>query len=109
MAVDMRAASNSLGKWVAIELAAENHNQLWIPPGFAHGFYVLSSQADVAYKVTRYYNPTAERVLLWNDPELGIPWPLQNLPPPLLSEKDRQGQPMGSCQLYTPEAIEQDA
>ncbi|PSW30353.1 dTDP-4-dehydrorhamnose 3,5-epimerase [Photobacterium phosphoreum] len=89
VAVDIRKGSPTFGKWVGVYLSAENKRQLWIPKGFAHGFYVTSNEAEFVYKCTDYYNPSAEHTILWNDPELGIKWPLQN--EPLLSIKDQQG------------------
>jgi dTDP-4-dehydrorhamnose 3,5-epimerase len=88
VAVDLRRSSPTFGKWVSVTLSAENRRQLWVPPGFAHGFLVLSDSADVAYKVTEYYAPEHERTLLWNDPTLAIPWPCEK---PILSAKDAQG------------------
>jgi len=75
VAVDMRRSSPRFGKWVGVELSSDNHRQLWIPPGFAHGFLVLSESADFEYKVTAYYAPDAERSVRWDDPALGIRWP----------------------------------
>ena len=89
VAVDIRKGSSTLGKWVGVYLSAENKRQLWIPEGFAHGFYVTSDEAEFVYKCTDYYNPSAEHTILWNDPELGIKWPLQD--EPLCSIKDQQG------------------
>ena len=89
VAVDIRKESPTFGKWEGVYLSAENKRQLWIPEGFAHGFYVISDEAEFVYKCTDYYNPSAEHTILWNDPELGIEWPLQN--EPLLSIKDQQG------------------
>lgn len=89
--VDVRRASPSFGKWEGHELSGENKRQLWIPPGFAHGFCVLSEEADFLYKCSDYYHPECERTLLWNDPEVGIRWPVDE---PLLSEKDRRGVPL---------------
>lgn len=88
VAVDIRRASPRFGAWVGVVLSAENHHQLYIPPGFAHGFCVTSDQAIFAYKCTEFYHPETERSLLWNDPALGIQWPLAN---PELSAKDRNG------------------
>jgi dTDP-4-dehydrorhamnose 3,5-epimerase len=90
VAVDVRKASPSFGAWVGIELTEDNHRQLWIPPGFAHGFLVLSATADVLYKATDYYAPQHERCIAWNDPAIGIEWPLAA--PPILSGKDASGQ-----------------
>ncbi len=90
VAVDLRAGSPCFGRWVGQELSAENRRQLWIPPGFAHGFLVRSEFADVVYKVTDYYDPADEHALIWNDHRLAIAWPLDT-GAPLLSEKDRAG------------------
>lgn len=89
VAVDLRRSSPYFGRWVGFELSDENHRQLWIPPGFAHGFLVLSESADFLYKTTAYYDPQDEYCVLWNDAQLGIDWPLQG--EPVLSQKDRQG------------------
>jgi len=89
VAVDLRPESRTFGKWTGVYLKAEEHKVLWIAKGFAHGFYVLSESAEVAYKVTAFYAPNSERTLLWNDPDLGIQWPLRG--EPILSEKDRAG------------------
>ncbi len=87
--VDLRPGSKTFGKWTGVQLSAADLISIWIPKGFAHGFYTLSETADVAYKVTNFYAPKHERTLLWNDPELGIRWPLQG--DPILSDKDRAG------------------
>lgn len=87
VAVDMRRDSPRFGQWEGYELSADNHRQLWIPPGFAHGFLVLSETADFLYKTTNYYAPQAEGALAWNDPTVGIEWPLDGLKP-LLADKD---------------------
>ncbi|WP_332396272.1 dTDP-4-dehydrorhamnose 3,5-epimerase [Vibrio metschnikovii] len=89
VAVDIRKDSPTFGQWVGEYLSAENKRQLWIPEGFAHGFYVTSEEAEFVYKCTDYYNPKAEISLAWDDPELNISWPLDKLP--LLSEKDSEG------------------
>lgn len=90
VAVDIRLGSPSFGQYVACELSAANHRQLWIPPGFAHGFVVLSESADFLYKTTDYWMPAHERSLRWNDPDLGIDWPLEQLAnsQPTLARKD---------------------
>ncbi|MDO4906477.1 dTDP-4-dehydrorhamnose 3,5-epimerase [Neisseria sp.] len=88
VAVDIRPDSPTFGKWAGVILNEENKTQFWIPPGLAHGFAVLSDTADFEYKCTDFYNPKAEGCLIWNDPAVGIDWPLQN---PLLSAKDQQG------------------
>ncbi|HUN63301.1 MAG TPA: dTDP-4-dehydrorhamnose 3,5-epimerase [Candidatus Sulfotelmatobacter sp.] len=90
VAVDLRKGSPSFGKWVGVTLSSTKHHALWIPAGFAHGFYVCSDTAKVLYKVTDFYAPEHERTLLWNDPDVGIAWPLQG--EPILSDKDRAGQ-----------------
>lgn len=86
VAVDIRRGSPRFGQWVGVELTAENHHQLYVPPGFAHGFCVLSDTADVMYKCTDLYHPEADRGLLWSDPDIAIDWPLES---PLLSDKDK--------------------
>ena len=85
--VDIRRASPTFGQWVGVELSGRNHRQLWVPPGLAHGFLVLSESADFLYKTTAYYEPKAERALRWDDPALGIRWPDLGAPP-LLAAKD---------------------
>jgi dTDP-4-dehydrorhamnose 3,5-epimerase len=85
VAVDIRHGSPTYGQWEAVILSEENKTQFWVPPGFAHGFVVLSETADFEYKCTNYYDPSDEGSLLWDDPELNIPWPIDN---PKLSEKD---------------------
>ena len=87
VAVDLRQSSATFGQWVGEYLSADNHRQLWVPPGFAHGFYVLSEFADLSYKCTDYYHPEDDFSLRWNDPDLGIKWPLLHSKP-LLSPKD---------------------
>jgi dTDP-4-dehydrorhamnose 3,5-epimerase len=89
VAVDLRRGSETFGRWVGVVLSAEKKNQLWIPPGFAHGFLVLSDVADFVSKCTDYYAPEHERCLAWNDPTVGIKWPFDG--DPTLSEKDRNG------------------
>lgn len=89
VAVDVRANSPTFGRWVGFELSADNHRQLWIPPGFAHGFLVLSESADFLYKTTDYYAPQAEGALRWDDPEVGIRWPVLG-EEFTLADKDRQ-------------------
>lgn len=90
VAVDIRKASPTFGQWAGVELSADNHRMMWIPPGFAHGFYVLSRSADFIYKTTDYYMPEYERAIRWDDEDLAIEWPLVDGKPPLLAEKDRQ-------------------
>jgi dTDP-4-dehydrorhamnose 3,5-epimerase len=87
VAVDVRAGSRTFGQWVGFELSGENHRQLWLPPGMAHGFLVNTSTADFLYKTTQYYDPAAERSIRWDDPRIGIQWPLTGAEPSL-SAKD---------------------
>jgi dTDP-4-dehydrorhamnose 3,5-epimerase len=89
VAVDLRPGSITFGKWAGVSLSAENRKMIWVPKGFAHGFYVTSDWADVAYKVSDIYSPQHERTLIWNDPEVGIRWPVSG--EPILSSKDLQG------------------
>ncbi|MFC5520598.1 dTDP-4-dehydrorhamnose 3,5-epimerase [Polaromonas jejuensis] len=89
VAVDIRKGSSTFGQWVSAELTEENRKQVWVPPGFAHGFLVLSESADFLYKTTDYYAPEHERCLAWNDPSIGIDWPIDT--PPSVSAKDLQG------------------
>ncbi|MCA9014085.1 MAG: dTDP-4-dehydrorhamnose 3,5-epimerase [Planctomycetaceae bacterium] len=96
--VDLRKSSPTFGKSFQIKLTAENHQQLFVPIGFAHGFYVLSPQADFMYKCSDYYSPADERTLLWNDPALGIDWPLTG--EPILSEKDQRGVPLIESEIF---------
>lgn len=98
VAVDIRRSSPTFGQWMGINLSAENKAMLWIPPGFAHGFYVLSEQAEVLYKATDYYAPQWERTILWNDPSLGIRWP--EGPAPVVSAKDAAGLPLSQAELF---------
>ncbi|ATP42795.1 dTDP-4-dehydrorhamnose 3,5-epimerase [Pseudomonas putida] len=97
IAVDVRKSSPTFGKWVAVHLSADNHRQLWIPPGFAHGFSVVSESAEFLYKTTDYYNPGADRCIRWDDAELAIDWQLAG--PPVLSDKDKVGVPLSEAQL----------
>jgi dTDP-4-dehydrorhamnose 3,5-epimerase len=100
VAVDIRRSSSTFGKWSGQILSAENKRQVWIPAGFAHGFYVLSDWAELVYKATDFYAPKWERTLMWDDPEIGIEWPLIAGHPPVLSEKDRHGTPLRQAELY---------
>ena len=100
VAVDIRRTSPSFGKWVGVNLSAENKRQIWIPAGFAHGFYVLSEWAELVYKVSDIYAPEWERSLLWNDPQLAIPWPLINQQMPILSKRDAEGKPLQLAELF---------
>ena len=96
VAVDIRRDSPTFGQWHGITLSSDNHQQFYIPPGFAHGFCVLSETADVIYKCTDYYRPEQEHTLAWNDPALGIAWPVGA---PLLSDKDARGKPLAEAVL----------
>jgi dTDP-4-dehydrorhamnose 3,5-epimerase len=96
--VDLRRRSPTFGKWMGTRLSAENKRVLWIPEGFAHGFLVLSDAAEIVYKVTDYYAPQHERSLLWNDPALGIAWPLTA--PPTLSARDLAARPLADCEVF---------
>ncbi|WP_332815916.1 dTDP-4-dehydrorhamnose 3,5-epimerase [Ramlibacter sp.] len=101
VAVDLRRDSPRRGQWVGVELSADNHRQLWIPPGFGHGFLVLSEQADFLYKASDYYLPQDERALAWNDAHLGIDWPLAAIGgQPQLSARDRAAGGWDTAQLY---------
>ncbi len=100
VAVDLRHSSATFGRWVSLILSAQKKNQFWIPAGFAHGFYVLSERAEVQYKATDYYAPQCERSLLWNDPALGIPWPLLKGQAPTLSAKDAAGKLLTEAETY---------
>lgn len=98
VAVDLRLSSPTFGQWVGNVLSAANRRQMWIPPGFAHGFMALSDTAELLYKSTDYYFPEHERCIAWDDPQLGIQWPLDRLP--ILSARDRQGRPFGEADVY---------
>ncbi len=97
--VDLRKSSPTFGQWVGVELTEGNHRQLWVPPGFAHGFYVLSDSADFLYKTTDYYAPEFERSLIWNDPTIGIEWPLNTQP--IISAKDAQGKKLADAEVFS--------
>lgn len=98
VAVDIRKGAPTFGRWVGEVLSAENHKQLWIPAGFAHGFVVLSGQAEVLYKTTDYWSPEHERCIVWNDPTLGIAWPIDG--PPRLSAKDAQSAAFLAAEVF---------
>ena len=100
VAADIRPGSATFGRWVGVELTAENHRQLWVPPGLAHGFLVLSESADFLYKTTDYWAPEHERCIAWNDPTLAIAWPLAV--PPVLSAKDAAGRPLADAVAELP-------
>ena len=96
VAVDVRKSSPTFGKWVGVELSGENHRQFWVPQGFAHGFVVLSETADFLYKTTDYYSPQFEHCIRWDDPMLGIEWPLGDIEPQV-STKDAAGKPFADA------------
>lgn len=98
VAVDLRRSSPNFGRWTGAELSEDNNLQIWVPPGFAHGFVVLSDSADFLYKTTDYYAPEHERCLLWNDPTVGVDWHFEG--ELLLSAKDREGLPLAQCEVY---------
>ncbi|NLN70331.1 MAG: dTDP-4-dehydrorhamnose 3,5-epimerase [Chloroflexi bacterium] len=100
VAVDLRRRSPYFGQWVSAFLSDMNKEQLWIPPGFAHGFLVLSESADVVYKTTDYYDPDGDRTIYWNDPELDIAWPIPNGIQPLVSEKDSLGVSFSDAEVF---------
>ncbi len=98
VAVDMRRSSPHFGRWDGVVLSDENKRQLWIPPGFAHGFVTLSDSAEFLYKTTDYWYPEHERCLLWNDPSVGVTWPIEA--PPLLAAKDMTGKPLSEAATF---------
>jgi dTDP-4-dehydrorhamnose 3,5-epimerase len=100
VAVDIRRSSPSFGQWVGVELTEDNYRQLWVPPGFAHGFYVLSDTADFLYKTTDYYLPGLERSLLWNDPTVAVSWPIQADVSPIVSAKDKIAPKLTDAELF---------
>ena len=105
VAVDLRTQSPYFGRWVGVELSDTNQRQLWIPPGFAHGFLVLSETAEFLYKCTEYYAPDHERSLAWNDEEIGIEWPLDTGEKPLLSAKDEHAVPFSEAEYFGEPAL----
>ena len=107
VAVDIRRNSPTFGRWVGVELSAENKRMFWMPPGMAHGFVVLSDFADFLYKATDYYAPEFERTILWNDPDLGIAWPLAG--EPVLSAKDAAGLPFREAEVIEGDFLLKDA
>ncbi len=98
VAVDVRRSSPSFGRWAGVELSEDNRRVCWIPPGFAHGYLVLSERADFLYKTTDYYLPECERCIRWDDPALGIAWPLDGVP--MVSIKDAQGKFLAEAEVY---------
>jgi dTDP-4-dehydrorhamnose 3,5-epimerase len=101
VAVDIRKSSPEFGRWAGAVLSAENKDMLWVPPGFAHGFYVMSDYAEFVYKCTQYYAPEHERVILWNDPFIGIDWPLSGRGLPLLSPRDEAGVLLKNAEVFS--------
>lgn len=99
VAVDIRRSSSSFGQWTGTELSAENHRQMWVPPGFAHGFLVLSDYAEFLYKTTDFYAREHERTIQWDDAELAIDWPLEGIEPSL-SDKDKNGEPLANAECF---------
>lgn len=99
VAVDIRQSSATFGQWVGVELSEDNHKQLWLPAGFAHGFVVLSESADFLYKTTNYYAPQAEHCIAWNEPTIGIEWPLAGIKPQL-SAKDLAGKLLANAEVF---------
>ena len=99
VAVDIRRSSPTFGKWFGTHLSAENKQMLWVPPGFAHGFYVISPEAELLYKATDYYAPQWDRTIVWNDPEINIQWPIQG-ESPILSSKDEAGSLFSAAEVY---------
>jgi len=100
VAVDLRRSSVTFGQWVGVTLSEANKKMLWIPPGFAHGYYVLSDWAEIVYKATDYYAPESDRSIVWNDPDIAINWPIPSCTEPLLSEKDRLGKRLKEAEVF---------
>jgi dTDP-4-dehydrorhamnose 3,5-epimerase len=100
VAVDLRKSSPFFGKWSGAVLSAENKKMLWVPPGFAHGFYVISREAQFVYKCTDYYAPSHERCIIWNDPSIGIDWPIIPGTSPVLSRKDETGLSLKDAEVF---------
>ena len=98
VAVDLRRSAQTFGRWIGVELSESNHHMLWIPPGFGHGFVVLSDEADVHYKATELYDAKSDRVVLWSDPKLAIEWPVTGTP--VLSMKDAGAPPLDNAELF---------
>ena len=98
--VDMRKSSTQFGQWLGVSLSESNSRQLWIPPGFAHGFYVVSASADFQYKCTDFYAPEHERSLLWSDATVGVEWPIEDAQEPVVAAKDAAGLTFENCEYY---------
>jgi dTDP-4-dehydrorhamnose 3,5-epimerase len=101
VAVDIRRSSPTFGQWAGVILSEKKHFQLWIPPGFAHGFFVLSEWAELIYKATDYYAPRWERSIIWHDPDLGIEWPINDEDQPIVSSKDAAGKMFRDAEVYS--------
>ena len=99
VAVDLQRNSSAFGRWIGVELSDSNHRMLWIPPGFGHGFLVLSDEADVFYKTSELYDADSDRAILWNDPDLAIKWPLVDTP--IVSAKDASARALSAAELYS--------
>ena len=100
VAVDLRKSSSTFGKWESVILSDENKHLLWIPPGYAHGFYVMSDWAEIEYSTTDFYYPEHERTIIWNDPDINIKWPIPVSDKPILSDKDSQGKLFKDAEFY---------
>jgi dTDP-4-dehydrorhamnose 3,5-epimerase len=98
--VDLRSSSGTFGRWLGMTLSADNKYQIWVPPGFAHGFLVTSDAAEFVYKCTEYYAPQYERTVAWNDSDIGVRWPLAPGQMPLLSDKDKTGKSLTAAEVY---------
>jgi dTDP-4-dehydrorhamnose 3,5-epimerase len=98
VSVDIRKSSATFGRWTGVHLSADNKRQVWVPPGFAHGFVVTSESAEVLYKATTYWAPEYERAILWTDPDIGINWPIQGVP--LVSAKDAKGTVLSQAEVF---------
>jgi dTDP-4-dehydrorhamnose 3,5-epimerase len=99
VAIDIRASSQTFGEWFSVELTEDNHKQLWVPPGFAHGFLTLSDSADLLYKVTEYYSPEHDRGIRWDDPDVDINWPDVGVDP-ILSQKDADAPLLRNAEVF---------
>ena len=98
VAVDIRRSSPTFGAWLGVELSAENKKQLWVPPGFAHGFLAISEWAEIVYKVTDYYSPEHDRSIRWDDPDIGIDWPIEG--DPIISDKDASAPYLAEAEVF---------
>ena len=100
VAVDLRRSSPTFGKWIGVYLSPQIRSQLWIPHGFAHGFYVMSEWSEIRYKTTNFYASEWERTIIWNDPDINIEWPLKDGKPPILSDKDAKGKTLKEADTF---------